>query len=334
MPKPNKSISFGWLLGFLTVLTLAACFLGLRYGSADLTFSDVLSGLLQTDPHAPATQIVWAVRLPHVAACLLAGAGLSLSGVLLQTATNNPLAGPNVIGVNAGAGFAMVMGLCFAPMAYRLLPFIAFFGAFGCTMLIVLIAGKAGGSRITVVLAGVAVSALLSAGISLLKLLFPEMALAYNSFSVGGVSGVTFEELLIPAILIFFVLVLSLILAGRLNLLCLGDSIAQSLGVRVRLVRTIALMLASASAAAAVSFAGLLGFVGLMVPHIARKLTGNEDVRKQVPVSVLLGAVLVVLSDLLGRMLFAPSEIPAGIITAFIGAPFFFALLLQRRNRL
>ena len=318
----------------LAGLLLLAVFLALRYGSASLTLAELTDGLLRRDPTASHTQILWVVRLPRIAACLLAGMGLAVSGVLLQTATDNPLAGPNVIGVNAGAGFAMVLGLCLAPMAYGLLPVLAFTGAFGCTMLIVLVANRAGGSRVTIVLAGVAVSTLLSAGISLLRLLYPDLAIAYSYFSIGGVSGVTFSALAAPAVILAAVMAASMLLAGRLNLLCLGDSLARSLGVRVRPVRTLALMLASASAAAAVSFAGLLGFVGLMVPHIARRLTGSADVRKLLPVSAVLGAVLVTLSDLLGRVLFAPSEIPAGMITAFIGAPFFFGLLLQRRNRL
>ena len=228
----------------------------------------------------------------------------------------------------------MVLGMCFAPMAYRLLPVMAFAGAFACTMLIVFVANQAGGSRVTIVLAGVAVSTLLSAGISMLKLLYPELALAYNYFSVGGVSGVTFDDLWLPALIILSVLAVAELLSNRLNLLCLGDSMGRSLGVRVKALRTVALILASASAAAAVSFAGLLGFVGLMVPHIARSVIGDGRMGKLIPVSALLGGTLVILADLLGRVLFAPSEIPAGIITAFVGAPFFFVLLLQRRNRL
>jgi len=174
----------------------------------------------------------------------------------------------------------------------------------------------------------------LSAGISMLKLLYPDLAVTYSYFSVGGVSGVTFEDLAVPAAIIAVVLTVAMLFSVKLNLLCLGDAIAGSLGVRVKLLRTLALLLASAAAAAAVSFAGLLGFVGLMVPHIARRIIGGGDVRKLIPVSALLGSVLVVLADLLGRVLFAPSEVPAGIITAFVGAPFFFVLLLQRRNRI
>lgn len=333
MIKKGRRTHFWCLFVLLSIITVITLFLGLRFGSANLSFSDILAGLSQKNSASPSTQIVWVVRLPHVVACLLAGMGFAVSGVLLQTATDNPLAGPNVIGVNSGAGFAIVLMLCFAPANYRLLPFMAFLGAFACTMLIVLTANRVGGSRVTIILAGVAISSLLSAGISLLKLLYPDVSIAYNYFSVGGFSGVQFEELLVPAIIIFVVLFAAMLLSHSMNLLCLGDSIAASLGVKVRLVRTLALILASASAAAAVSFAGLLSFVGLMVPHIARKLTGSNDVRKLIPVSALLGAILVILADLLGRVLFAPSEIPAGIITSFVGVPFFFVLLLQRRLR-
>jgi iron complex transport system permease protein len=322
------------ILVMLIALTGVTALLGLRYGSAGLTLEEVVDGLLHPGGRTPQAQILWVVRLPHVAACLLAGAGLAISGVLLQTATNNPLAGPNIIGVNAGAGFAMVLGVCLAPMAYRWLPLMAFCGAFACTVLIVVIARKAGGSRVTIVLAGVAVSTLLSAVTSLLRLRFPDVAVSYTYFSVGGVSGVSFDRLGLPTILIVTVFLAAMLLAGRLNLLCLGDSMAAGLGVRAKVLRTATLIFASASAAAAVSFAGLLGFVGLMIPHIARRLIGGADVRKLLPASALLGGTLVTLSDLAGRVLFAPSEIPAGIITAILGAPFFFILLLQRRNHL
>ena len=330
----TKQKPYWIILVMLIGLTVFSALLGLRCGSADLTLQQVVDGLLHPGTQTPPSQILWVVRLPHVAACLLAGVGLAVSGVLLQTATDNPLAGPNIIGVNAGAGFAMVLAMCFAPMAYRWLPLMAFAGAFACTLLIVLIARRAGGSRVTIVLAGVAVSTLLSAATSLLRLRYPDLAVSYTYFSVGGVSGVTFSQLMLPALLILVVFAAAMLLAGKLNLLCLGDHLVHSLGVRAKLLRTLALVFASASAAAAVSFAGLLGFVGLMIPHIARGLAGTSDVRRLLPAAALLGGTLVVLSDLLGRVLFAPSEIPAGIITALLGAPFFFVLLLQRRNRL
>lgn len=334
MNKSQKGRSRSCLLALAALLTLMSAALGLCFGSVPLSVGEVVRGLTSQDPADPLRQILYIVRLPHVAACFLAGAGLSVSGVLLQTATGNPLAGPNIIGVNAGAGFATVLGMCLAPMAYRLLPVMAFAGALVCALLTVAVANVTGGSRVSIVLAGVAVSSLLSAGISMLKLLFPELSLAYNYFSVGGVSGVGFGELVLPGIMILAVFLAAWVLGSRLNLLCLGDSLAASLGVRVKGLRAVSLILASACAGAAVSFAGLLGFVGLMVPHMGRKLLGSTDIRGLLPLSALLGASLVILADLLGRLLFAPSEIPAGIVTAFIGAPFFFILLLQRRNRL
>jgi len=330
----RKNHSYPGLLTVLGLLTAVSAFLGLSCGSTALKPGDLISGLLFPDSGTVQAQIVWAVRLPRVAASLVAGGGLALSGLLLQSATNNPLAGPNIIGVNAGAGFALMLGMCLAPMAYRLMPLIAFFGAFACTLVIVFAAERAGGSRVTIVLAGVAVSTLLSAGISLIKLIVPDLAVAYTSFSVGGVAGVMLIELALPVLIIGVAYAAGVLLAGRLNLLCLGDAMASSLGARVRMLRMVALILASATAAAAVSFAGLLGFVGLMVPHIGRKLTGCTDLRKLIPVCGMLGGALVILADLLGRVLFAPSEVPAGIITALIGAPFFFVLLMQRRNRL
>lgn len=329
-----KIKAYGWQLAVLVTATLATVILGLCLGSTPLSPGQVVSGLLRLDPGSVESSILWVVRLPQVAGCALAGCALALSGLLLQTATGNPLAGPNVIGVNAGAGFAMVLGLCLAPMSYRLQPLYCMAGAFGAALLIVFVARQVGTSRVTLVLAGVAVSALLNAIISALKLLYPDLTLSYNAFSVGGVTGVRFEELALPAVLTLLVTVAAWVLAPRMDLLCLGDAMASGLGVRVAALRTVTLLLASIAAAAAVSFAGLLGFVGLMTPHMARALTGQGSLKKQLPVCALLGASLVVLADLLGRVLFAPSQLPAGIITAVLGAPFFFVLLLQRRNRL
>lgn len=331
MTDRRQRLRRGGAFALLAAAALAAALLGLALGSAPLTLRQVWEGLFGTE-RTTSYLILRAVRLPRVAAALLAGAGLAVSGVLLQSATNNPLAGPNVIGVNAGAGFAMILGMCLFPLSYRLLPAAAFVGAFACTALIVAVSAKAGGAKVTIVLAGVAVSTLLNAGISLLKLIYPDMAVTYTHFSVGDVDGATFQQLAVPAVIIGGCLLAAMALGARMDLLCLGDELAASLGVRVKLLRGAALLLASASAAAAVSFSGLLGFVGLMVPHIARRLVGTA-LRRLLPAAALLGAALVTASDLLGRVLFAPSQVPAGIITSFVGVPFFFVLLLQRRDR-
>jgi len=154
---------------------------------------------------------------------------------------------------------------------------------------------------------------------------------SYNYFSIGGFAGVRLESMIVPAVIIFICFIVSLVLSHRIDLFCLGDSIASSVGVRVKALRMVCLICASASAASVVSFAGLLGFVGLIVPHIARRLVGNNT-KYLLIASALIGSVLVVLADLVGRILFRPTEIPVGIVMALLGAPFFFVLLLKGRK--
>ena len=316
----------------LAVLLLAAFLLALGLGSTPLSLKQIIDGLLWKEDARNASVILYYLRLPRAFAALLAGIGLSVSGVLLQSVTGNTLAAPNIIGVNAGAGFCAILTLCFFPTATHTLPLTAFLGAFGTTLLIVTVSAKAGSFRGTIILCGIAFTALLNAGISLLSFIDSDVLTAYNAFSIGGLSGVRIEQLWIPCVIIFLSLTLSLLLSERIHILCLGDVLAASLGVRVRTLRILCLLAASASAAAVVSFAGLLGFVGLVVPHMARKITG-EQTGRTLTVSALLGATLVLLADLVGRTLLAPTEIPVGVLMAFLGAPFFLILLLQRREQ-
>lgn len=316
----------------LTALLLAVFCLAVTVGSTALSLTEFWNGLLLQEGAESASVILYYLRLPRAFAALLAGVGLSVSGVLLQSVTANELAAPNIIGVNAGAGFCCILTLCFFPMAGTVLPFAAFAGAFGTTLVIVTVAARLGAFRGTVILCGIAFTALLNAGISLLSLIDSDVLTAYNAFSIGGLSGVRMEQLWLPAAIIAVCLAVSLALSGRIHLLCLGDALASSLGVRVRLLRIVCLICASASAAAVVSFAGLLGFVGLVVPHIARRLVGQRT-SHVLTVSALLGAILVILADLVGRILLAPTEIPVGILMALLGAPFFLVLLLKRRDQ-
>lgn len=309
------------IVSFLLPLTALVAVIGMLMGSTNLFII----------PRETARIIFFNLRLPRVLAAALAGVGLSVSGVLLQSVTGNALAAPNIIGVNSGAGFCCIVMLSFFPGAVVFLPLGAFIGAFLTTLLIVAISGKINAFRGTVILAGIAITAVLNAGISLLSLLDNDVLGAYNAFSVGGVAGVETKELLIPALIIIASLAISLILSRRIHMLCLGDALAASLGVRVRALRTVCLICASAAAAAVVSFAGLLGFVGLVVPHISRKIAG-ESTLSLLLTSSFIGAILVILADLFGRVILAPTEIPVGVIMALIGAPFFFMLLLQRRN--
>lgn len=310
------------ILIFLPLLAVTVL-LGLCFGSVSL--SRVLAG------EETARLILWQLRLPRVAAGVLAGIGLSTAGVLLQTVTSNDLAGPNIIGVNSGAGLAVIGLLTFAPGAGKLLPLAAFLGAFAAALLIAAVAGRMGASRSGIVLIGIAVTTVFNAAISFLSLLDEGVLAQYNHFTVGSLKGVRLEELILPAVLIFAAFLGSLAIGHSLGTLCLGDAAAAALGVRVKALRLTALALAAACAAAVVSFAGLLGFVGLMVPHISRALVGPRP-RKLLIASALVGGVLVVLADLLGRVLAAPSELPVGILLSLVGGPYFLILLVRRKR--
>ena len=318
------------LCGALLLLCLSA-FLSLRYGSTHLSATAFWGALLHPDAYPHGALILRAIRLPRMLAGAFAGAGLALSGTLLQRATDNPLAAPNIIGINAGAGFFVMLSMALLPSAFALLPFAAFAGAMLSAAGILALSHKVGLDKTAVVLCGVAFSALFGAGISFFSVLDEDLLASYTGFSIGGLQGVSLRELYFPIPIILICLIGALLLSRKLELFCLGDSLANSLGVSVRRVRILSLVLAAASAAAAVSFAGLLGFVGLLVPHVARKLT-RGNARREILLSPIGGAVLLLLADSLGRVLFSPTEIPVGIFTALLGVPFFLSLLLGRKR--
>ena len=305
----------------LPVLLAAAMLCALRYGSADLTWKDILAAIGGRDDTARI--ILLQLRLPRVLGAALAGACFAAAGQLLQTATGNDLAAPNVIGVNAG----VMLILALAPKMWMLLPLAAGIGAVAAAFLA---AGISAGRRSsTVVLSGVAVSAICSGGISFLSLRYPDAAVNYTAFSVGGFSALTLGDLPVPAAAAAIAFLGAFLLSPKLSLFCLGDGGAASLGVRVGRIRVLSLLAASFLCAAAVSFAGLIGFVGLIVPHAVRRL-GYAGEARRLYRCMPAGAILTVLADLAGRSLFSPTELPAGILTALLGAPFFLYLLLRK----
>ncbi len=300
----------------------------MRYGSVYIDFSSFFGALFKKDGFETESIILYTLRLPRTCAGLLAGVGLGVSGVLLQSVTDNKMASPGLIGVNSGAGFAVILALSLPMIPVSLMPLISFGGAFLATLAIIAIAGRMGMTKNTVVLSGIAFSAILSAGISLLSLLDTDVLVGYNAFSVGSLSGIEGRELILPAILTVLALTAAICASSKINLLALGAPVASSLGVNVRGMRIFCMLIASALAGAAVSAVGLLGFVGLMSPHIARALVG-PDARKLIPCTALVGADLVLAADLCGRVIFAPGEMPVGVLMALLGAPFFLAILLK-----
>ena len=317
------------IVAILAPLLLVTTAAGLCFGSTRFSMDQLLAALAGTGEES-IRLILWKIRLPRVAAGILAGVGLSTAGVLLQCVTANELASPDIIGINSGAGLAVILMLTAAPAAGKLLPLGAFAGALLASMVILLAAGRLGSSRTGILLIGIAITTILNAAISFLSLLDEGVLAQYNYFTVGSLRGVRMDDLAVPAVIILASLAFAMALSGRLGVLCMGDAAASALGIRVKRLRFQAMACAAACAAAVVSFAGLLGFVGLVVPHIAGGLTGQRPSKKLLA-AALVGPVIVVLADLLGRTLFAPSELPVGILMSLIGAPYFLILLCRRK---
>lgn len=282
--------------------------------------------------------ILFLIRLPRVIAGSLVGAALASAGVLFQGMLRNPMADPYIIGTSAGAAFgatiAMMLPVSVAFLSFGLVPIAAFFGALGAVLLVYNLA-KVGGKTpiVSMLLAGFAVSAMLAAIVFLMVTLSSRTGLLQNvySFLMGSISVSGWNQIIIVAPLIIGAIVAARFLAFRLNALSLGEEGAAYLGIDVERDKLLVLALGSLLTAAAVSISGLIGFVGLVVPHAVRLVLG-PDHRLLLPAAALSGGAFIVLADLFARTVLAPSEIPIGIITAIIGAPFFIYLLRHTRR--
>ncbi|MBR6205736.1 MAG: iron ABC transporter permease [Oscillospiraceae bacterium] len=321
-----------WILVCGAGFVLIAAVLSICLGAVSISLPQLWKSLLSGPDNTAAARILWYSRLPRTAASLLAGAGLAVSGAVIQKVLANNLASPGIIGVNAGAGLAVAACCAFGTFAAWAIAGASFLGAMVATFLVVIVARKSSASRTTVVLGGVAVTACLSAVTETIITMVPDAALASVDFRVGGFSAVNHSRLLPAAILIIAGIVVVLTLTNELDVLSLGDDTARALGLRVSHMRNGMLTLAALLAGASVSFAGILGFVGLIVPHMARRIIGSES-GKLIPFCALLGAGFVTVCDLAARLIFAPYELPTGILMSFLGGPFFIWLLLKRKDK-
>ena len=320
-----------WMLLFTIFLTVISVLLGISLGSTRISPADFLQAVLSGSTTDSTYRIVMYSRLPGVLGALLAGSALSVSGAILQSVLQNPLASPNIIGVNSGAGLMVLLCSAFFPAMDALLPFAAFLGALATAMLIFALAMGPGVSRITLVLTGIAMSSILGAGMNCIMILYPDAYIGASTFLVGGLSGLTIQGLRFPAIYILIGLILAMLMRRDMNIIALGTDTAKTLGMSVNRTRFLLIFTAAILAGAAVSFAGLIGFVGLVVPHAIRFLIGNDN-RYLVPASAFGGAAFVILCDLVSRMAFAPYVLPVGILLSFIGGPFFIYLIIRNRR--
>lgn len=284
--------------------------------------------------------IVFDVRLPRVICAVLAGGALALAGLLMQGIFRNPLVSPYTLGVSDGASLgASIAIVCAGQLAAHgldlgrwLTPLFAFLMALVAMGLVYAISRVVRGSTSVLVLSGVAVGYLFSAGVSTIKYLadgsdLPELVF----WRMGNLMGLRWDVAAILAMVLAVAFVLAMRRAWDLNALVLGREEATALGVNYRRVQTLTFVLATVLTATAVSFTGIIGFVGLVAPHVARILVGNDH-RYSIPAALLFGAILMLAADTLARTLFAPTELPVGIVTSFIGVPFFLYLIVRRRR--
>ncbi|WP_405191450.1 iron ABC transporter permease [Streptomyces anulatus] len=319
---------------FLSVLALAAVMLAsVALGSRDVPWSDVVAALGGADDtlgRAAATK-----RIPRTVLAVVIGAALGLAGGVMQGVTRNPLADPGILGVNMGASLAVVTAVAFfgltSPTGY---VWVAIVGAALSALFVHTVGtlGRGGATPLKLALAGAATSAAFASLVSAVILPRNDIAGSFKLWQIGGVGGASFERIgqVTPFLAVGFAV--CLLSARALNSLALGDELAAGLGERVAVARAVAALGAVLLCGAATAVAGPIGFVGLVVPHTCRLLVG-VDHRWLLPLSAVLGAILLTAADVVGRIVARPSEIDVGIVTALIGAPFFIYIVRRQKVR-
>ncbi|WP_017570639.1 FecCD family ABC transporter permease [Nocardiopsis halotolerans] len=333
----------GWVAGGLVALAVAAL-LGVSAGAASLSAPDIalhLLSLLPLDISSPLTEreaaVLVELRLPRVVVGAVVGALLATAGGAYQGVFRNPLADPYLLGAASGAGLGatvvIVFGQQFSDSPRALVPAAAFLGALAGVAAAYLLGSTAGGGgTAALVLAGVAVSSFLSAAQTLVQQIGVDELQRIFAWLLGGIGRGGWDDVRLVAPYAVVGLIVLLLCGYLLDMLALGDDKAVSLGLNPGIVRVVVISAASLATAAAVSVSGLIGFVGIVVPHIVRRLVGS-NYRAILPVTVLFGAAFLILVDIVARILIAPAELPIGVVTAFLGAPFFVLILRTTRHR-
>lgn len=318
-----------WLAGFAAALVCGGL-VAASFGAVEVPPSQLAPAAL--DAAHPLHRVVWDVRLPRVAAGAAVGAALAVAGALLQTVVRNPLADPGILGVTGGAGLAAIGTLVLAPERADLVPAFAFGGGLATVAILLGLAwvraGVAAGP-LRIVLSGVALQAIFFAGIALLTFAYADRAPSFAAFLVGSLNGLGWRDAAVVALPTAVGVALSLGSVRGLDLLLLDDATAGGLGLAVRRARFAASGLAALLAAGAVSVAGLVGFVGLVVPNAVRVLVGPAH-RLLLPLAALGGGTLVLLADTGARITLAPLELPVGALLALLGGPYFLYLLWRK----
>ncbi len=336
--QPGLVLSFLFLLLALTILLAA------RFGTVGIGWEQIVGIVLKRGLGidlgihwgAADEAIIWQLRLPRVLGAAVVGAGLAGAGVIFQGLLRNPMADPYLLGTSGGAALAATLAFLLPVQlglfSYALVPVAAFVGALGAVLLVYYLART--GTRtpiMTLLLAGFAASSMMGALMSFFMLLNRSTLERVVLWTMGGISASGWTQLLAVTPLIVLGLALALTLTNDLNAFLLGEEQAAALGVVVERKKFMLLIVGALLTGASVALSGLVGFVGLIVPHIVRLILGPEH-RLLLPASVLSGAIFLILADLLARTLISPGEIPLGVMTALIGAPFFIYLLRKSKR--
>ncbi len=328
------------IFGLIILLPLAAM-VSLTLGTVDISLADGLNAIVGNSSSAQINTILFDIRLPRILLAISVGAVLASTGAVMQGLFRNPLADPSLIGVSSGAsvgaslmivttgGFIQVGAL----MGLSLVALGAFLGGFAATLLVYRLAtSNIGTSVTTMLLAGIAIGALAGALNSLLSYFSDnDMLRQISLWQMGNLSGASWAKVSIMGVVAVLLLVSFPRESKALNALLLGESEARHLGIDVQRVKRRLIVLTALGVGVSVALAGLVGFVGLIIPHMVRLVIG-PDHRWLIPASALAGATLLVIADSLARIVVIPAELPTGILTALLGAPFFVALLLQQRK--
>jgi iron complex transport system permease protein len=342
--RPPASLVLICLLGVLA----GAAIIALTFGAAGIPLARLPAalGFWTEHPVNPLTSrdqlVLWSIRIPRIAAAAMVGSLLAVSGAIMQGLFRNPLADPALVGVSSGGAFAAAVAIVFTDsqlgeslrfMQNELLPLSAFVGSLATTVILYAIANRAGRTSIAIfLLAGLAIAAIANAGIGLLVFMADDRQLRDITFwMLGSLSGATWAKTAVIAPVLAAALIACLWITRGLDLLVLGEAEAFHSGVDVERLKRISIVLVSAMTGVAVSICGVVGFVGIVVPHLLRLVIGPAH-RLLLPASALLGAILLVGADTLARTIVAPAEMPIGILTAAVGAPFFLAMLLRQRG--
>ncbi len=315
----------------LALLSIVAVF-SISLGAKNIAFSKVVDVLLGNDPDSLEAAIIFQ-RIPRTVFGILAGGALGISGALMQSITRNPIADPSILGVNTGASLFVVAGIAFfnITVAYQYI-WLGITGAGVTAVFVYSVAsmGKDGATPLKLALSGSAVSIVLGSLVSTIMLPNNRVMEAFRFWQVGSIGSATWENIMLISPFLIVGFIISMFISGYLNNLALGDEAATALGINVVMTRTIGALASVLLCGATTALAGPIGFVGLIIPHIIRLIFGSE-MSKMLPLSFLGSAILMLISDVIGRIISLPGETEVGIVTAVLGAPIF--ILAIRKGR-